>query len=153
MPKVYMLVGVPGSGKSTWLNNQGWAVDMPVISSDRFINDHAEKMGKTYNEVFDEYIKIATKLVDNQARVCHANGYDCIWDQTNTSAKSRKGKLDLFPGYEKIAVVFRTPEKEEHDRRLASRPGKSIPVHVMNSMIENFQEPTLEEGFAEVWHV
>lgn len=153
MPKIYMLIGVPGVGKSTWLNNQEWAVGMPVISSDRFIDEHAEKMGKTYNEVFDEYIKIATKLVDNQARVCHANNYDCIWDQTNTSAKSRKGKLELFPGYEKIAVMFRAPDAEEHARRLASRPGKVIPANVMKSMMDNLQEPTEDEGFTEIWYV
>ena len=152
MPKVYMLIGVPGSGKSTWIGNQDWMKDMPVVSSDRFIDQHAEKEGKTYNEVFDEYIKIASKLMDNQARVCHANNLDFIWDQTNTSVKSRKGKLAILPGYEAIAIVFRTPEKEEHDRRLASRPGKHIPKNVLESMIANLQEPTEEEGFTEIWY-
>jgi predicted kinase len=148
-----MLIGVPGSGKSTWTKSQDWTKDLPVISSDRFIDEHAERVNKTYNEVFDEYAPIAMKLMDNQARVCHANQVDCIWDQTNTSAKSRKAKLAVLKGYTAIAVVFRTPEKAEHDRRLASRPGKSIPDHVMKSMIENLQEPTDEEGFAEVWYV
>lgn len=153
MPKVYMLIGVPGSGKSTWIKSQNWANGLPVISSDRFIDEHAERVDKTYNEVFKEYAPIAMKLMDNQARVCHANGVDCIWDQTNTSVKSRKSKLEMLPNYEKIAVVFRTPEKEEHDRRLASRPGKLIPDNVMRSMIENFEEPSEEEGWKEVWYV
>ena len=147
-----MLIGVPGSGKSTWIKNQDWAKGMPVISSDRFIDEHAERVGKTYNEVFDDYAKIAMKLMDNQARVCHANNVDCIWDQTNTSAKSRKGKLAILPGYDAVAVMFRTPEKEEHDRRLASRPGKHIPKSVLESMISNLQEPTEEEGFKEIWY-
>jgi predicted kinase len=153
MPKVYMLIGVPGSGKSTWIKNQDWMQDMPVVSSDRFIDEHAAKEGKTYNEVFDDYAKIAMKLMDNQARVCHANNLDFIWDQTNTSAKSRKGKLAILPGYEAIAVMFRTPDAEEHARRLASRPGKAIPDNVMKSMISNLQEPTVEEGFADIWYV
>ena len=153
MPKVYMLIGVPGSGKSTWIKSQNWAEGVPVISSDRFIDEHAERVGKTYNEVFDEYAPIAMKLMDNQARVCHANQVDCIWDQTNTSAKSRKAKLAILSNYEKIAVVFRTPEKEEHQRRLDSRPGKAIPAHVMQSMIDNLQEPTEAEGFKEIWYV
>jgi predicted kinase len=153
MPKVYMLIGVPGVGKSTWIKNQDWTAGVPVISSDRFIDEHAERVGKTYNEVFEEYAPIAMRLMDNQARVCHANQVDCIWDQTNTSAKSRKNKLKLLPEYTAIAVVFRTPEKEEHDRRLASRPGKHIPENVMRSMIKNFDEPTEDEGFEEIWYV
>jgi gluconate kinase len=57
----------------------------------------------------------------------------------------------MLPDYEHIAVVFRTPEPEELARRLASRPGKNIPDHVMRSMIDNFEMPTLDEGFTQVW--
>lgn len=151
-PKLYMLIGVPGSGKSTWIANQDWTKDIPIVSSDKFIDEHAAKEGKTYNEVFADYVKIATHLMDNQVLICKANNTDIIWDQTNTSVKSRKAKLDKLEGYEKIAVVFRTPEKEELDKRLAQRVGKHIPANVMESMIANLQEPTEEEGFTEIWY-
>jgi predicted kinase len=151
-PKLYMLIGVPGSGKSTWIANQDWTKDIPIVSSDKFIDEHAAKEGKTYNEVFADYVKIATRLMDNQVLICKANNTDIIWDQTNTSVKSRKAKLDKLEGYEKIAVVFRTPEKEELDKRLAQRVGKHIPANVMESMIANLQEPTEEEGFKEIWY-
>ena len=150
-PKVYMLIGVPGSGKSTWVANQEWAKDIPVVSSDKFIDEHAAKEGKTYNDVFADYVKIATRLMDNQVLICKANNTDIIWDQTNTSAKSRKAKLDKLDGYEKIAVYFPTPEKEELDNRLAQRVGKHIPSNVMSSMIANLEVPTEEEGFNEIW--
>jgi predicted kinase len=148
-----MLIGVPASGKSTWIKSQDWTKDMPVVSSDRFIDEYAEKEGKTYNEVFKEYAPIAMKLMNNQVLICQANSVDLIWDQTNTSAKSRASKLAMLPKYEKIAVVFRTPEPEEHARRLASRPGKNIPEHVMRSMIDNLEMPSEEEGFKEIWYV
>lgn len=148
-----MLIGVPASGKSTWIKSQDWTKDMPVVSSDRFIDEYAEKEGKTYNEVFKEYAPTAMRLMDNQVLICQANGTDVIWDQTNTSAKSRAKKLAMLPKYEKIAVVFRTPEPEEHARRLASRPGKNIPEHVMRSMIDNLEMPSEEEGFKEIWYV
>jgi len=151
MPKVYMLIGVPASGKSTWIKDQTWAKDIPVVSSDNFVEYHAKRVGKTYNEVFDEYAPIAMRLMDNQVLICQANGTDLIWDQTNTSAKSRAKKLAMLPKYEKIAVVFKTPEPEEHARRLASRLGKSIPEHVMRSMIDNLEMPSEEEGFTEIW--
>jgi predicted kinase len=151
-PKLYMLIGVPGSGKSTWIANQDWTKDIPIVSSDKFIDEHAAKEGKTYNDVFKDYVKIATHLMENQVLICKANNTDIIWDQTNTSVKSRKAKLDKLEGYEKIAVVFRTPEKEELDKRLAQRVGKHIPESVISFMIDNLEMPTEEEGFKEIWY-
>ena len=49
--------------------------------------------------------------------------------------------------------MFRTPEEKELQRRLNSRPGKVIPPDVVKSMIDNFEEPTKEEGFDEIIYV
>lgn len=152
MPKCYQLIGVPGAGKSTWIKNQDWAKDLPVVSTDNFVEAYAKEQGKTYSEVFDEYMPIAVKLMANQALVCQANGLDVIWDQTSTTINSRKRKFNTLPKYEHIAVVFKTPEPEELARRLASRPGKNIPDHVIRSMIDGFDMPTEEEGFKEIWY-
>jgi tRNA uridine 5-carbamoylmethylation protein Kti12 len=48
--------------------------------------------------------------------------------------------------------VFKTPDEEELIKRLNSRPGKEIPKDVISNMIDNWEEPTLEEGFDEIWH-
>jgi gluconate kinase len=76
---------------------------------------------------------------------------DIIWDQTSTSVKARARKFNMLPDYDHIAVVFKTPESDELAQRLASRPGKNIPDHVIRSMIDNFEMPTEEEGFKEIW--
>ena len=146
MPKCYQLIGVPGSGKSTWIKSQDWAKDLPVVEK------YAQEQGKTYSEVFDEYMPIAVRLMANQALICQANNLDVIWDQTSTTIASRKRKFNTLPKYEHIAIVFATPEKEELARRLASRPGKNIPDHVMRSMIKGFDMPTEDEGFTEIWY-
>ena len=151
--KCYQLIGVPGAGKSTWIKNQDWAKDLPVVSTDNFVEAYAKEQGKTYNEVFKDYMPIAVKLMANQALICAANGKDVIWDQTSTTINSRKRKFNTLPKYEHIAVVFRTPDPDELARRLASRPGKNIPDHVMKSMIDGFQMPTEDEGFTEIWYV
>jgi predicted kinase len=153
MPRVYVLVGVPGSGKSTWIKNQDWAVDMPIVSTDNFVEAYALEQGKTYNEVFKDYMPIAVRLMANQALVCQANNLDVIWDQTSTTVNSRRKKFNTLPKYEHIAVVFKTPDTDELAKRLASRPGKNIPDSVMQSMINNFEMPTEEEGFKEIWYV
>lgn len=152
MPKCYQLIGVPCAGKSTWIKNQDWAVDIPVVSTDNFVEAYAKEQGKTYSEVFDEYMPIAVRLMANQALVCQANNLDVIWDQTSTSVNARKRKFNTLPKYEHIAVVFKTPDADELARRLASRPGKNIPDHVMKSMISNFEMPTEDEGFSQIWY-
>jgi predicted kinase len=154
MKKLYVLVGVPGSGKSTWIKNQEWAKDIPVVSTDHFIETYAEQQGKTYNEVFDEWMPKAVKLMANQVHICKANNTDIIWDQTSTTIGARRKKLNMCPEYYKIAVVFKTPDEEELQRRLNSRIGKAIPENVMRSMKDqlNNEPPTLAEGFDEIWN-
>lgn len=153
MPKCYQLIGVPGAGKSTWIKNQEWAKDIPVVSTDNFVEYYAKQQGKTYNEVFKDYMPVAVRLMTNQALICQANNKDVIWDQTSTTVNSRRKKFNTLPDYEHIAVVFKTPDEAELTRRLASRPGKNIPDIVMRSMIDGFEMPTLDEGFTEIIYV
>ena len=80
-------------------------------------------------------------------------GFNIIWDQTNLNIKSRNKKLQLLDGYYKIAIVFAQPSNYELQRRLESRPGKNIPFYIINSMIDSYEEPTLEEGFDEITKV
>ena len=152
MPKVYVLVGVPGSGKSTWVGNQDWAKDCVYVSSDKHIDEYAASVGKTYNEVFKEYATTAVSQMLDDVVAAREAGKDIIWDQTSVNVKSRKKKFSMLPNYYHIAVVFPTPGPEEHARRL-NRPGKHIPKDVLESMINTFVMPTEEEGFKEIWRV
>ena len=152
MPRCYQLVGVPASGKSTWIKNQDWAGDCVVVSTDEFVEEYAREVGATYSEVFDKYMPTAVNLMADKVIRAREAGKDIIWDQTSTGVKARARKFNMLPDYEHIAVVFKTPEKEELARRLASRPGKNIPDHVMRSMIEHFESPSEEEGFKEIWY-
>lgn len=150
--KLYMLIGVPGAGKSTWIKNQDWAADIPVVSTDNFVEEEAKRQGKTYNEVFKDYMPTAVRLMATQAEMCKANGQDIIWDQTSTTVNSRKKKFAMLPDYYAIAVVFPTPDPLELAIRLKNRPGKHIPQQVINSMISGWEDPTEAEGFKEIWY-
>jgi predicted kinase len=151
MAKCYQLVGVPASGKSTWIKSQDWALGLTIVSTDAFVEDYARAQGKTYSEVFVEYMPTAVNLMAEQVVFAREHGHDIIWDQTSTTVKTRARKFNMLPDYEHIAVVFKTPKKDELARRLASRPGKNIPDFVMQNMIENFEMPSEEEGFKEIW--
>jgi predicted kinase len=153
MPKCYQLIGVPGSGKSTWIKNQSFAKDCAIVSTDEHVENHAKFVGKTYSEVFKDYMPTAVNLMTFDVVKAREAGKDIIWDQTSTSVLSRKRKFNMLPGYEHIAVVFKTPPAGELVKRLASRPGKIIPWDIVSGMINKFEMPTKEEGFSEIIHV
>jgi predicted kinase len=155
MAKCYQLVGVPAAGKSTWVNSQVWAKDCAYISTDKFVDAYAHEVGKTYSEVFKDIMPKAVDMMAAEVVQAREQGKDIIWDQTSTSIASRERKFNMLPNYEHIAVVFKTPEKEELNRRLASRPGKNIPLNVVEQMAFDLtvEPPTLDEGFTEIWYV
>lgn len=152
MPILYMLVGVPGVGKSTWIKQQDWAKDCTVVSTDDIVEQYAEQTDRTYNEVFKEFMPTAVRLMASQVEQARNQDLNIIWDQTSTTKASRAKKLRMLPEYHAIAIVFMTPDRSELDVRLSGRPGKHIPKNVVDSMIAGFEMPT-EEEFDEIWFV
>ena len=152
MPILYMLVGVPGVGKSTWIKQQDWAKDCTVVSTDDIVEQYAEQTDRTYNEVFKEFMPTAVRLMASQVEQARNQDQNIIWDQTSTTKASRAKKLRMLPEYHAIAIVFMTPDRSELDVRLSGRPGKHIPKNVVDSMIAGFEMPT-EEEFDEIWFV
>jgi len=153
MPKCYQLIGVPAAGKSTWINSQNWIGGMEYVSTDHHVHAYAKLQGKTYREVFEEYMPTAVELMAQEVVAARTAGRDILWDQTSTTVKSRARKFNMLPDYEHIAVVFTTPTIEVLKERLASRIDQPIPWEVVQGMIDNFEMPTDEEGFKEIWRV
>lgn len=151
-PKCYQLVGVPGSGKTTWANNQDWAITCTYISTDKWVEIYAKEVGRTYSEVFNDFMPTAVDCMVKEVELARSMNRDIIWDQTSTTVLSRKKKFNMLPDYYHIAVVFQTPSRIELKRRLDSRPGKEIPDVVVEKMLASFQIPTESEGFKEIWH-
>ena len=147
------MIGVPAAGKSTWIKEQVWMLGLTVVSTDPFVEDYARAQGKTYTEVFKDYMPIAVNLMADQVVFAREHDHTVIWDQTSTTVASRTRKFRMLPDYEHIAIVFSTPDLDVLKERLASRLGKEIPWEVVKGMIDNWEEPTLEEGFKEIWRV
>jgi predicted kinase len=148
MTILYVLVGVPGSGKTTWIGHQKFDWDKTVIvSTDKLVEQYASSLSKTYNEVFNDYMPTAVELMAAEARQAFSKDKTVVWDQTSTSVATRAKKLRMAPEhYTKIAVVFELPRPEVH-KKFLDRPGKTIPEEVLLSMINNFVYPTIDEGF------
>lgn len=153
MNKCYQLIGVPGAGKTTWIRQQIWVLGMEYVSTDHHVEAYAESQGKTYTEVFKDYMPTAVDLMAADVVEARTAKRDIIWDQTSTTVKSRARKFAMLPDYWHIAVVFPTPAIAVLKERLASRPGKDIPWDVVQGMIDNFEMPTEAEGFKEIWRI
>jgi len=152
-PIAYVLVGLPGSGKSTWVRGINRDGDFVIVSSDDEIEKYAKDKGLTYSDVFSDYVKTATSLMQSKFKEAIAGNHNIIWDQTNMTSKKRKGILQQIPkNYKKIAVVFQIDEAEL-TARLEKRnreEGKHIPQSIIYSMAKSFEMPTTAEGFNEV---
>jgi predicted kinase len=154
-PILIVMVGLPGSGKSTWINSMLESTDSEyvVVSSDNVIEQLAEVAGLDYNSGFDKFIGKATGIMKQNFREAVNKGKNIIWDQTNMSQKKRRGILKQVPDdYFKVAVVFELTE-EELKNRLEQRRldnGKTIPWGVVKNMANAYSPPTEAEGFDEI---
>lgn len=150
MANLTLLCGLPACGKSTWRNKNVTENDV-VISSDDLIEEEAKKLGKTYDEVFQENIKWADKAAKIHFEMAIRKGEEIIVDRTNLTPKVRKYWIELAKsyGYTVKVIWFEAPdtveEIKEWERRLLSREGKQIPANILVSMIANKRTPTLEE--------
>lgn len=149
-PVVYMMVGVPYSGKSTWVQSHKKENEI-LIDSDSIIEEYAQEKGISYGLAFSSYSDDAQKEMYNRARKAIGLGKTIYWDNTNMTIKSRRRKLALFPDtYRKIAVVFTAPNDEQRILRTKARPNKTIHKSIIEGMVSIYQEPSDTEGFDEI---
>lgn len=139
MTKIYTLVGLPASGKSTFASQHP---ECTVVSSDgirkEWYGDEA-KQGDA-RKVFKEVRRRVDKAV--------AEGHDVIIDATNISPRDRHETLKAFPEHENIAIYFNVP-KETCIRRNSARERK-VPIEVIVRMALRLTPPTLDEGFTKI---
>jgi predicted kinase len=146
---VYFLVGLPGSGKSTWAKNNKDKLEASVISTDYFIEQEALRKNKEYSEVYPKFITQALDLVNKSLKYSVKNKKNIILDQTNLSRKARIDKLKSIPkGYTKVCVFF--PAPKDLEERLLKRKGREISPTVIKRMQESLEIPLKKEGWDKV---
>lgn len=139
VPVLYILIGLPASGKSTWAENHKHLVH---ISSDKI---REELWGDAEDQQHPE--KVFEKMFKDTVSALRA-GFDVCYDATNLVAKRR---INLIKEIEKIVdawimgVVFATPFEVCIERDKA-RP-RHVGYGVLKRMYKSFQMPMLEEGF------
>jgi predicted kinase len=159
-PICEVMVGLPAMGKSTLVEFHKKiyeAIDMDVFvySTDAEIERLSAFNGWTYDEGFTEFIEPATKRMNEQLELAIRSRQDIIWDQTNLGVGKRRKIINRMrqAGYQVRCECIVPPDndydgsKEDWVKRLANRPGKTIPQNVLTNMLETYVLPTIEEGF------
>ena len=154
-PCLITLMGLPASGKSSFAKTLDES--FYIHSTDNVIEKYAESIGKTYNDVFNTYVKTASKISNQNLKEAINQKKSIVWDQVNPSPKKRGKIIKQFPNdYQKICVCFLPPFNDEQEkelaRRLVSRPGKSIPDSVMENMRSRFLPPSHDEGWDKIYY-
>lgn len=145
-PTITLLIGVPGSGKSTWTKNN--TEGMTIVSSDDILEGFASHNGITYAEAWKRYHGEAETLFKEDLRAALLRGDHIIVDRTNMSKSTRNKILSQVPkSYLKYAALFQA-ERAEIDRRLterAERTGKVIGAEIVEDMLSRYESPTRDE--------
>ena len=146
MAKVIMLIGVPGSGKTTFAHNLSLEKGYKVISSDVIRQTFP---GIKENNVFPTVYEMCV----NELR----NGRDIILDATNITPKVRKRAWDALDAfgvkYDKVAYYFITDPNKCMERvaiRNTLPNERYLPVEVIKGYGEKIIAPAIEEGFKEI---
>ena len=149
-PFAILLVGLPGSGKSTYRNKLTSSIVCSVASSDDYLDFIAERNGMTYNEVFQSFVKEADQHFRAQIALASERRENVIIDRTNLSKKTRANIINaLKKTHDITAVVFEISD-EDLTINLDSRPGKTIPLDIVNRMKYTYTVPELSEGFGHI---
>ena len=139
MTTLYMMVGLPASGKSTYAKLLAEEVDGLVLSSDAV---RAEWYGS--EEIQGDAGKIFREIEERCFNALKA-GRNVIIDATNMNAKKRANFLKRMPECHKVCVVMAVPF-DVCIRRDEMRPRHVGPA-VMEKMRKNFQMPYYNEGW------
>jgi tRNA uridine 5-carbamoylmethylation protein Kti12 len=150
-PWVILLIGPPGSGKTTWRDHVFSKLGQApvVISTDDMIERWGAERGLNYTQAFAsgvfaefdrEAMRIFTAAVARRANI--------VVDRTNMTVSSRARFLSQLPKtYHRIGIVFDV-ERATLDKRLAFRAektGKNIPNHVVTDMLSRYEPPVVGE--------
>ena len=144
MNKLYFMCGIPGSGKSTWVEANKEKLNAVIHSSDsirtELLNDVNEQ---SQNE-------LVFKTLHGRVIEDLLNGKNVIMDQTGLNRKKRIAFLNQIKDIpcEKVCVILATPI--DVCRANNANRERKVPEAIIEKMLRNFECPAYAEGWNDI---
>lgn len=143
-PTLYILIGIPGCGKSTFADHFQNGINTVWISRDKI----RFKIIKEDEEYFSHESEVFQKFVDNIV-FSLKDGLNVIADATHINMSSRR-KLTYaidkkFNNYKIVYVIFDTSFDICLARNNAREGRACVPEQVMKNMYKDFRIPREDE--------
>ena len=150
MAVLFVMCGIPGSGKSTWVQNNLKRPFDKHISRDE-IRFSMIKEGENYfskeDKVFDQFCTDITGALNK--------GFNVYADATHINYGSRKKLLDRVANYADavIAIEMPTPVSVALERNEGRKDQglRYVPPSAIKRMYNQYESPDYDEGFDRIY--
>ena len=156
--KAYMMIGVPGSGKSTYAKNLIKYINyidkkrnIVCISRDE-IRFSLLKEGDAYFSKENQVYKIFIQKIKENLKA----GNDVIIDATHMTWGSRHKMFKNLANIENLKITgiwMNIPFSKCYENNNKREGLAKVPEDTLKNMIEHFEKPEIEEGFTEIWEI
>lgn len=149
MAKLFLMMGCPGSGKSTWCSTHLNKNKIAYISRDAIRFDlvpEGEEYFSKEDEVFNRFIS----EINSSLKI----GMDVYADATHLTKSSRWLLLKNIntASAEEVNVIWIKTPLEVALQRNEKRTGRAlVPKSVVKRMFFQTEEPSFEEGFRKIY--
>lgn len=151
-PNFVMMIGLPGSGKSTmtreFLARENNHEKFRVVSSDDLVMELATKNHVSYEYVMENVdFNLIVDEMNYRLDYYVENGFDIILDRTNLTRWARQKFTRRFIGHYNVIGMHFNTDIDTILERNKSREDKMIPENILYNMIGSFEAPEVWEGF------
>lgn len=143
MNTIHLMVGIQGSGKSTFSLKLSANLNIKIVSTD--------VVRQTVKDIKEEDVwPTVYKMCADELKA----GYDVIFDATSITPKVRTRLIDnvkvLYENFNVGCYFFDVDPticKKRVEQRNNNKNELYLPIEVIDSYFERLVKPTLEEGF------
>lgn len=145
MARLNIMIGIPGSGKTTYVKEYLMGDTTVYLSSDDIRIDMFGFEDQTHNEEVFERMK-------RETLTALQDGFDVVYDATNLNKKRRSNIINQAKiyGAEVNAYLCCTPINIILERNL-TRQERQIPWDKLIQMIQSIEPPMYYEGFDNIY--